>query len=240
MMGTIGIKLANGDFFSISKENSAEKKRIVLTTVHDDQKSVQIDLYKSYVKTMADAQYIGSIVVENIAKKPKGEPSIEMNLSSGTDGTVSATAVDLDNPSNENQLSVSLQSLEEDSTEYPDFEMDDEISGFDEKDDTASLDGTALLNRQTKLDRPTELDRQTKFDQQKKQSKFSASKERKCPLQKFCCQKFPLLLLIIIVLVLLLIGLGILFFSVHIQGIGQQSAAVRIIHNLLAENHVFC
>jgi len=214
MTGTIGIKLANGDFFSILKENSAETKRIVLTTVHDDQKSVQIDLYKSIVQTMADAQYIGSIVVENIAAKPKGDPSIEMNLSSGTDGTVSATAIDLDNPSNENQLNVSLQSLEEDSIEYPDFEMDDEMN---------DLNDTSKISKAAKLDHP------------EKQNTFTAPKEKKCPLQKFCCQKFPWLIAIIIVLSLLLICLGILFFKIHIQGMGRQTAVLGNIHSLFME-----
>ena len=124
MAGTIGIKQANGNFYSIMEENSAVKKRLVLTTVHNNQKSVQIDLYKSEKKTMADAMYIGSIVVENIGNKPKGEPSIEMVLSSTKDGSISANAVDLANPENRHQLSISLKSLEEDKNDYPDFDLE--------------------------------------------------------------------------------------------------------------------
>ena len=124
MAGNIGIKEANGDFYSILEENSAVKKRLILTTVHDNQKSVQIDLFKSITKTMADAVYIGTIVVESISPKPKGEPSIEMILSSSNDGSITANAVDLGNPSNEQQLSVSLKSLEEDKNDYPDFEVE--------------------------------------------------------------------------------------------------------------------
>ena len=126
MAGSIGIKQANGDFYSILDENSAEKKRLVLTTVHDNQKSVQIDLYRSLKKTMADAMYIGSIVVENISQKLKGEPSIEMTLSSEQDGSISAHAVDLGNPENEHHLSVSLKSFEEDKNEYSDFDFESE------------------------------------------------------------------------------------------------------------------
>ncbi|MDR2662519.1 MAG: Hsp70 family protein [Treponema sp.] len=128
MASSIGIKQANGDFYSILEENQAAKKRLVLTTVHDNQKSVQIDLYKSYSKSMADALYIGSIVVESISPKSKGEPSIEMTLTSSKDGAISADAVDLGNPSNEHHLSVSLKSFEDDKNEYPDFEMDGEHS----------------------------------------------------------------------------------------------------------------
>jgi hypothetical protein len=125
MAATIGIKEANGDFYSILEENSAVKKRLVLTTVHNNQKSVQIDLYKSSSKSMADAMYIGSIVVENISLKPKGEPSIEMTISSTQSGAISANAVDLANPSNEHNLSVSLKSFEEDKNEYPDFDVEE-------------------------------------------------------------------------------------------------------------------
>jgi hypothetical protein len=125
MAATIGIKEANGDFYSILEENSAVKKRLVLTTVHNNQKSVQIDLYKSSSKSMADAMYIGSIVVENISLKAKGEPSIEMSISSTQDGAISANAVDLGNPSNEHNLSVSLKSFEDDKNEYPDFDVEE-------------------------------------------------------------------------------------------------------------------
>jgi hypothetical protein len=124
-MAIIGIKEANGDFYSILEENSAVKKRLVLTTVHNNQKSVQIDLYKSNSKSMADAMYIGSIVVENISPKLKGEPSIEMTISSTHEGSISANAVDLGNPSNEHHLSVALKSFEEDKNEYPDFEVEE-------------------------------------------------------------------------------------------------------------------
>ena len=124
MAGSIGIKQANGDFYSILDDNATVQKRLILTTVHDNQKSVQIDLYRSLTKTMTDAMYIGSIVVENVSQKPKGEPSIEMILSSTRDGSVSAHAVDLGNPENKHHLSISLKSLEEDKNEYQDFDLE--------------------------------------------------------------------------------------------------------------------
>jgi outer membrane biosynthesis protein TonB len=114
MAGTIGIKIANGDFYPIITEGeSTVKKRLVLTTVHDGQENVQIDLFRSDSKSIQDAQYIGSLVVEEIKPKPKGEPSIEMIISCGTDGTITADACDLDAGDGErNTLSVSLQTME--------------------------------------------------------------------------------------------------------------------------------
>ena len=128
MASTIGIKIANGEFYSIVEENSQVKKRLVLTTVHDNQHSVQIDLYKSFVKTMADAFYIGSLVLENIKPRPKGEPSIELIISSARNGNITADAVDLDVSAKGGRqtLTVSLKSLEEDNRELdlPDFELE--------------------------------------------------------------------------------------------------------------------
>jgi nucleoid-associated protein YgaU len=77
---------------------------------------------------MADAQYIGSLVVENIKPRPKGEPSIELVISSRKDGDITADAIDLDTGAGgEHQvLNVSLKSLDEDNREYeiPDFELE--------------------------------------------------------------------------------------------------------------------
>ena len=125
MASTIGIKIANGEFYSIVEENSQVKKRLVLTTVHDSQQSVQIDLYRSSTGTMADAFYIGSLVLENIKPRSKGEPSIELVISSASNGNISADAVDLDASGGRQTLNVSLKSMEENlGTDLPDFEFD--------------------------------------------------------------------------------------------------------------------
>ena len=128
MAATIGIKIANGEFYSIIEENSSVKKRLILTTVHDNQRSVQIDLYRSYALSMADAQYIGSLVVEKIKDKAKGEPSIELVISSNAEGDITADALDLDtSASGEHQvLNVSLKSIDQNTKEYeiPDFELE--------------------------------------------------------------------------------------------------------------------
>jgi LysM repeat protein len=96
MAGTIGIKIANGEFFPIMEGNSTVKKRLVLTTVHDKQETVQIDLFRSVSESMADAQFIGSLMVENIQPRPRGDASIELILSSDANGNITADACDLD------------------------------------------------------------------------------------------------------------------------------------------------
>jgi hypothetical protein len=113
------------------EENSPVKKRLVLTTAHDNQKSIQIDLYNSYAKTMADALYVGSLVVEHIKPQPKGDPNIELILSSNSAGQIAADVVDLDASADgaPQHLSVSLTDVEEDdreNDEIPDFDLEDQ------------------------------------------------------------------------------------------------------------------
>ncbi len=128
MASSIGIKIANGEFYPVLEEGSTVKKRLVLTTVHDGQRSVQIDLYRSDSRSMADASYIGSLVVENIVEKPKGEPSIELVIGSDGADELVAEAVDLDaGAGGRQQLNVLLHSMEDGETyEVPDFELETE------------------------------------------------------------------------------------------------------------------
>jgi LysM repeat protein len=96
MGSTIGIKIANGDFYPILEENTAVKKRLILTTVYNNQASIHIELYKSATKTLADAYPIGRMVIEPIKPAQKGEPSIKLVVSSNQKGEISVDAVDLD------------------------------------------------------------------------------------------------------------------------------------------------
>jgi LysM repeat protein len=127
MAGAIGIKIANGDFYPIMEGDSTVKKRLVLTTVHDSQESVQIDFYRSVSKSMLDAQYIGTLLVGDIRPRPRGEPSIEMVISATEDGIITADACDLDaGPDGEHHtLSVSLTTSDPGSQKdsLPDFDL---------------------------------------------------------------------------------------------------------------------
>ncbi|MDR3123072.1 MAG: LysM peptidoglycan-binding domain-containing protein [Treponema sp.] len=129
MASTIGIKVANGEFYPILGEDSPVRKRLILTTVHDNQKSIQVDIYNSYAKTMADALYMGSLVVENLKPQPKGKPNIEMILSSNSSGQITADVVDLDSSMSgiSQHLSVSLVDVAEDdrvNDAIPDFDLE--------------------------------------------------------------------------------------------------------------------
>ena len=154
MAETVGIKLANGDFYPIFEGEFPVKKRLVLTTVHDRQNSVQIDLFRSTLKSMMDAQYIGSLVIENIKPRSKGEPSIEMLISLDDGGNIHADAYIPNDPeSGEHHiLNVSLKTMDapEKTIEFPDFDIED-----------ASL--SSLKTPKTSFNKKTEKNEEKKF-----------------------------------------------------------------------------
>lgn len=122
---TIGIKIANGSYFPVLQENSTGKKKLVLTTVQDGQTNVQIDLYKGAGKEIADALYIGSLVIENIEQARRGDPEIELVLGVDKEGNLNASANDRKTGDTQN-LSISLRTLSNDNTyDIPDFDLSD-------------------------------------------------------------------------------------------------------------------
>ncbi len=144
-MAMIGIRLADGRFFPILDEEQPAKKRLILTTVKDDQPSVQIDVYRADDETGLGKTYVGSLVIENIPPRPRGEPDVRLELGLDADGNLSAFAQE--EASGEHQtLSVSLKALgEEEKYEIPDFDFqeDETLSlGTDEFPDMNPFDST--------------------------------------------------------------------------------------------------
>ncbi len=144
---TIGIKIADGSYFPILEEGSTQRKRLVLTTVNDDQESVQIDLYKGEGSELLDAAYVGSLLIENITQGPKESSDIELKIGFDEDGTLNAEAGDLATGQIES-LSVSMESLGESAMyDVPEFSLDDESEdlNFDDLDsEDLSLDDEDL------------------------------------------------------------------------------------------------
>lgn len=116
----IGIRLADGRFFPIFDRAQARRKRLVLTTVKDDQESVQIDLYRGAGEEMAEPEYVATLVIQNVEAGRAGDPEISLVMGVDDDGNLNATAADEKSGEYES-LSVSL---EEQATETPgDFEL---------------------------------------------------------------------------------------------------------------------
>jgi nucleoid-associated protein YgaU len=92
MGSEIGIKLADGSFYSVLEEDFTGRKKLVVTTSRDNQDSVQIDLYRGSLEG-AEA-FIGSLMIENIQPAPKREPEIELQLGLDSSGNLEAFASD--------------------------------------------------------------------------------------------------------------------------------------------------
>lgn len=128
----IAVRIANGSYVPILKTDTKTRRRLVLTTAKDNQTNVQIDLYRGSSEQMLDADYIGSLVINDIAPAAHGEPDIALLVGVDPDGNLNATATD--KTSGEYQsLSVGLEALEAGQTyDVPDFELSDAELTMDE------------------------------------------------------------------------------------------------------------
>ena len=153
-MAQIGIKLANHDFFPIIDEDGKLpiEKELELTTVRDDQESVQINLFKSDGKF--EPTYVGSLIIEDLNKKSSGEATILLKLSLDENKNLNAEAIDKDS-GNKQSLSIPINETEHFSAidfDTKDFEGDVgsiNVSNFDssfdddfafEKNEDSTLD----------------------------------------------------------------------------------------------------
>jgi nucleoid-associated protein YgaU len=89
-MKSIGIKLADGSFYPILEEESPAKKMLDLTTAHDNQTTVMVDLYRSETGTMEDAEYVDTLQIDNLIAHPNGEPDLSFNISLDENNKLSA------------------------------------------------------------------------------------------------------------------------------------------------------
>ncbi len=145
--GSIGIKLADNKFFPIMDDGVEGSKTLELTTVSENQDSVQIHLYRSKEssldQTVDNAEYIGTLIIEDIAKKPAGAPTIKLKITLNGAQDLSAEASDADSGAHQS-LNVSLKDLSKEAFEpLPDFD----ITGIDtdsEAFDFSGLDDIGL------------------------------------------------------------------------------------------------
>lgn len=91
---TIGIKVADGSYYPVLERGFTGRKRLVLTTASDNQPRAQIDLYRGNGSSLSQAQYIGSLIIENIPAAARGEPEIELLIGIDDTGQLSAEAND--------------------------------------------------------------------------------------------------------------------------------------------------
>ena len=138
MAAKIGIKLADGMFFPIMDDDASASETLELTTVRDNQRSVQINLFKKE-DDASDPLYIGSLIVEDIHEKAAGEPTIELQLELDEDKNLSAEAVDKDSGSHQ-ALRVSLETFADQAFDDLDFDLSSEAADADINLSAANVD----------------------------------------------------------------------------------------------------
>ena len=108
-MKTIGIKLADGSFYPVLEDNTPSEKKLELTTAHNNQTKVMVDLYQSATCSMDDAEYVDSLQIENLVARPNGETDIKFTVSLDEDNQLSAKIVDSET-GNESNTTITLVS----------------------------------------------------------------------------------------------------------------------------------
>lgn len=108
-MRTIGIKLADGSFYPVLEEFSNSEKQLDLTTAHNNQTKIMVDLYRSKSCSMEDAEYVDSLQIENLVAHPNGEPDISFSVSIDENNKLSAKIKDFET-GNQSKTTITLVS----------------------------------------------------------------------------------------------------------------------------------
>ena len=136
-MKTIGIKLADGSFFPVLQEGHPDQKKLELTTAHNNQTRVMVDLYRSEEGSMDDAEYVDTLQIDNINEHPRGDASIAFNVAIDENNELSANIID-EETGIESKTTIELvnRTLEE--------RMAEEVSDYDITETSVSEDEVML------------------------------------------------------------------------------------------------
>ena len=128
-MRTVGIKLADGSFYPIMEEGSAQTKKLELTTANDNQTCVMVDLYRSKTCSMEDAEYIDTLKIENLNAHQNGEPSISFDVGLDENGELSASIADPETGATRNSQLTLVSRTAEERLVTDDFAVEENDSG---------------------------------------------------------------------------------------------------------------
>ena len=145
---TIGIKLADGSFYPILTEGQKASMVLELTTVRDDQQTIQLDLYRSSDATMDNADYVDTLLIENLLPRPREQPSISLKIDLDEDNTLSASIEDQESGES-SSLTVSLLNLDAARlSSTPDFVLADENTKSFEFADPEDITDAVSINEE--------------------------------------------------------------------------------------------
>lgn len=145
-MRSIGIKLADGTFYPLLEEGNPERKKLDLTTVMDNQTKVQVDVYRTETGTMEDAEFLDTLVIENLKPHENGEPTFMLDIDVDENNELKASITDSETGKSSG-IDVKLKSktLSEESSSSAGLGADEDFN-FDEVNENFSdkLDDTLI------------------------------------------------------------------------------------------------
>ena len=143
-MRTVGIKLADGSFYPIMEEGSAQTKKLELTTANDNQTCVMVDLYRSKTCSMEDAEYIDTLKIENLNAHQNGEPSISFDVELDENGELSASIADPETGTTSNSQLTLVSRTAEERLVTDDFAVDQPVVEDAPAEEETSVDEPAV------------------------------------------------------------------------------------------------
>ncbi len=91
---SIGIRLFDDSFVPVLTEGEVKNKRVILTTVRDNQEKAIIELFEGTSDTCSENEYLGKLTIDINRNTDKGEPGLEVNLRLDDEGVLYAKAWD--------------------------------------------------------------------------------------------------------------------------------------------------
>ncbi len=164
-MKTIGIKLADGSFYPVLQEGLASEKKLNLTTAHNNQTKVMVDLYRSASCSMDDAEYVDSLQIENLVAHPNGEADISFSVSLDEDNQLSARIVDTETGKESNTTITLVSRTQEERLITDEYDISD--SEDENKKNKAALGavaGVGLLAAATAIREQEEKNKEDEFN----------------------------------------------------------------------------
>lgn len=164
-MKTIGIKLADGSFYPVLQEGLASEKKLDLTTAHNNQTKVMVDLYRSASCSMDDAEYVDSLQIENLVAHPNGEADISFSVSLDENKQLSARIVDTETGKESNTTITLVSRTQEERLITDEYDISDsEDENKKNKTALGAVAGVGLLAAATAIREQEEKNKENEFN----------------------------------------------------------------------------
>ncbi|SIR01858.1 Hsp70 protein [Alkalispirochaeta americana] len=143
----IGVRLADRSFYPVFDGQGSVRKKLVLTTVRDEQDRAEISLYRVFEQQdpgfkeqseLQSEEFLGTVALTNLSPQKQGTPDLDLLLTLDDEGVLHVVATDRQGggmqslviPLEDRRNSSPYQRISEGDRDFLDEPEDD--SGFDE------------------------------------------------------------------------------------------------------------